>query len=142
MLDDKLHEECGVFGVWNEDRRPAARDIYYGLTALQHRGQESAGIAVCDTQGEKSNLCLRKEMGLVSEVFNAAGLEKLRGNIGIGHVRYSTTGGSTIENAQPLAYHYLKGTLALVHNGNIVNADAIKEELLRCGFMFRATTDS
>ena len=139
---DKLHEECGVFGVWNATARQAAKDIYYGLLALQHRGQEAAGIAVCDTFGEKGNICLHKEMGLVSEVFDEETLNKLNGNIGIGHVRYSTTGGSSIENAQPLVYYYLKGTLALVHNGNIVNASKLKDELYNEGTVFRATTDS
>lgn len=140
---DKLHEECGVFGVWNEDRSEAAHDIYCGLIALQHRGQEAAGIAVCDTYGEKGNICLHKDMGLVTEVFDEETLSnKLKGNIGVGHVRYSTTGGSLIENAQPLVYHYLKGTLALVHNGNIVNCQQLKEEMFEAGDVFQATTDT
>lgn len=142
MSLEGLHEECGVFGVWNKDGTQAARTIYYGLMALQHRGQESAGIAVCDMHGPADNLCLHKKMGLVSEVFHEADLLQLHGDIGIGHVRYSTSGGSRIENAQPLTFYYLKGTLALVHNGNIVNVDSIRQELLREGGVFRATTDS
>ena len=137
-----VHEECGVFGVWNEAKSSAAREIYYGLTALQHRGQESAGIAVCNTFGERNNLCLRKDMGLVSEVFSKEQLAEMEGNIGIGHVRYSTSGESRVENAQPLTYYYQKGTLALVHNGNIVNADALRRKLFDQGLMFRATSDS
>lgn len=139
---DKVHEECGVFGVWNENPGDVAQEIYYGLLALQHRGQEAAGIAVCDTYGEKENVCLHKQMGLVTEVFTPDVLAGLKGNIGVGHVRYSTTGDSNLENAQPLVYHYLKGTLALVHNGNIVNASYIKQKLYEDGMVFRATTDS
>ena len=139
---DKPHEECGVFGIWNYGRESAARSIYYGLMALQHRGQEAAGIAVCDTYGEKDNLSLKKASGLVSEIFDEKSLSELDGNIGIGHVRYSTTGDSRIGNIQPIAFYYLKGTLALVHNGNIVNADAIKSELAAKGHVFDATSDS
>ena len=142
VRDDKIHEECGVFGVWNETTDEAAHSIYYGLTALQHRGQEAAGIAVCDTFGEKDNLCLHKKVGLVSEVFDEEVLSKLKGNIGVGHVRYSTTGDSRIENAQPLVYYYLKGVMALVHNGNIVNSSELKQLLYDDGMVFRATTDS
>lgn len=142
IFDDSINEECGVFGVWNEDQQEAAHDIYCGLLALQHRGQEAAGIAVCDTYGEKGNICLHKQMGLVSEVFNEDNLSKLKGNIGIGHVRYSTTGDSSIENAQPLVYYYLKGTLALVHNGNIVNCNELKQKMFEEGEVFRATTDT
>lgn len=141
-MDDKVHEECGVFGVWNYDKEDVAHDIYCGLLALQHRGQEAAGIAVCDTYGEKGNLCLHKDLGLVTEVFDEEQLGKLKGNIGIGHVRYSTTGGGTLENAQPMACYYLKGTLALVHNGNIVNCDALKQDMFEEGDIFRATTDT
>ena len=139
---DEIREECGVFGIWNEPGEDAGHGIYLGLTALQHRGQESAGIAVCDTTGVRGNICIHKGMGLVSEVFDEDSLSDLKGNIGIGHVRYSTTGESTVRNAQPVAFQYLKGSLALVHNGNIVNAPAIKEQLLRDGSVFTATTDS
>ena len=117
---DKLHEECGVFGIYCPPGVQAAAHLYDGLTALQHRGQESAGISVCDTDGARGNICTRKGMGLVSEVFSQADLDALQGNIGIGHVRYSTTGDSTLRNAQPIAMNYIKGSFALVHNGNIV----------------------
>ncbi len=139
---DKLHEECGVFGVWSTEDIKAAQWLYYGLTALQHRGQESAGIVVCDTCGPIGNISSHKGMGLVSEVFHNDILEKLRGNIGIGHVRYSTTGGSIEENAQPIFLNYSKGTLALAHNGNITNADSIRKELEDEGAVFSGTTDS
>ena len=142
MAMSGLREECGVFGIWSGSGMKVAHDIYCGLMSLQHRGQESAGIAVCDTSGPEGNLCVHKDMGLVSEVFDEDILASLKGNIGIGHVRYSTTGDSSIENAQPLTYRYMKGTLSVVHNGNIVNAPLLKEELMNEGMMFRATTDS
>ncbi len=139
---DKLHEECGVFGIWDKERQDVAHDIYYGLMALQHRGQESAGIAVCNSYGERGNLNLTKNMGLVSEIFSGDTLDKMEGNIGIGHVRYSTTGASSIENVQPIATYYKKGTLGLVHNGNIVNCQELKEEMMEQGMTFRATSDT
>ena len=142
VMTDKLHEECGVFGIWKKNGQDASLDIYHGLLSLQHRGQEAAGIAVCNTYGERGNICIHKDMGLVTEVFDESLLTDLQGNIGVGHVRYSTTGDSTIRNAQPIAFQYLKGTLALVHNGNIVNASDIKSELLRDGSVFHATSDS
>lgn len=141
-MDDKLHEECGVFGIWSQENINAAQFIYYGLTALQHRGQESAGIVVCDSCGPIGNICSHKGMGLVSEVFREDILSKLRGNIGIGHVRYSTTGDSCEENAQPIFLNYAKGTLALAHNGNITNAGELREELVKEGAVFIGTTDS
>lgn len=140
--DDKPKEECGVFGIWCSDDTDAAQLIYYGLVALQHRGQESAGIVVCDTKGPIGNICSQKGMGLVSEVFPSEVMAKLRGNIGIGHVRYSTAGGSCLENAQPIFYNYSKGTLALAHNGNITNADRLRRELQEEGAVFNGTTDS
>ena len=142
MINDKLHEECGVFGVYCTQDIQASQWIYYGLLSLQHRGQESAGIVVCDTRGPIGNICSHKEMGLVSEVFHKENLAALRGNIGIGHVRYSTAGGSRIENAQPVFLNYLKGTLALAHNGNITNAGALREELQKEGAFFSGTADS
>ena len=140
--NDKLHEECGVFGIWSMDDINAAQWIYYGLVALQHRGQESAGIVVCDTKGPIGNICAHKGMGLVSEVFHAEELKKLRGNIGIGHVRYSTAGDSNVENAQPIFYNYSKGTLALAHNGNITNAEVLRKILQEEGAVFNGTSDS
>ena len=139
---DKIHEECGVFGIWSNERTDVAEDIYYGLVVLQHRGQESAGIVVCDTKGPLGNVCIHKGMGLVSEIFDKNVMASLRGNIGIGHVRYSTTGASMLENAQPVFLNYLKGTLALAHNGNITNADTIRQELIKQGATFHGTTDS
>lgn len=140
--DDKLHEECGVFGLFTPDNKDAKHSLYYGLCALQHRGQESAGMALCDTDGPMGNIYHHKGMGLVSEVFHKETLDTLTGNIGIGHVRYSTTGQSCIENAQPLILNYLKGTLALVHNGNIKNAAELRDNLQKEGAIFRGTTDS
>lgn len=139
---DKLHEECGVFGILDSKGENVANTIYYGLCALQHRGQESAGIAVCNTEGPLGNLLCHKNMGLVNEVFSSDVLSELTGNIGIGHVRYSTTGESTIKNAQPIAINYFKGTLALVHNGNITNMDELKISLQENGAIFHSTTDS
>lgn len=142
MESDKLHEECGVFGVWSTKPIQAASWIYYGLTALQHRGQEAAGIVVGDTKSPIGNICVHKGMGLVSEVFSPATLAGMHGNIGIGHVRYSTAGASCVENAQPVFINHLKGTLALAHNGNLVNATQMREELARRGVIFEGTTDS
>ena len=135
-------EECGVFGIYDIDGKDVASSIYYGLCALQHRGQESCGIVVSDTRGERGNIAYHKDQGLVSEVFKADMLASLHGNLGIGHVRYSTTGGSTRENAQPLVLNYIKGTLALAHNGNLINAPELKEELVYGGAIFHTTTDS
>lgn len=140
--DDKLKEECGVFGILAPDESNLAPTIYYGLCSLQHRGQEACGIAVSDMNGPRGNIYQHKDLGLVSEVFKPEILEKLRGNIGVGHVRYSTTGASTVENAQPLVLNYLKGTLTLAHNGNIINADSLKQEMQEKGTIFHTTTDS
>ncbi len=142
MINDKLHEECGVFGIWSPNSKNVSYSMYLGLMALQHRGQESAGMALCDTNGPFGNVCHHKKMGLVSEIFDNETLAKLNGNIGIGHVRYSTTGFSSVENAQPLVLNYLKGTLALAHNGNIINCEEIRNELQSIGAIFRGTTDS
>lgn len=117
---DKLREECGVFGIYDFDGNDVASTIYYGLFALQHRGQESCGIAVSSTNGPKGKVLSVKEMGLLNENFTPDILEKLKGDIGVGHVRYSTAGSSTRENAQPLVLNYVKGTLALAHNGNLI----------------------
>ena len=127
--EDEMHEECGVFGIYDFDGNDVANTIYYGLFALQHRGQESCGIAVSDTAGPKGKVSSLKGMGLVNEVYTTDSLSKLKGNIGVGHVRYSTAGASTIENAQPLVLNYVKGTLGLAHNGNLVNAPELRREL-------------
>lgn len=139
---DKLHEECGVFGIYDLDGNDVASTIYYGLFALQHRGQESCGIAVSETSGPKGKVSSYKGMGLVNEVFVEGTLENLKGDIGVGHVRYSTAGASTRENAQPLVLNYVKGTLALAHNGNLINANELREELEYTGAIFQTTIDS
>lgn len=139
---DELHEECGVFGMYDFDGKDVASTIYYGLFALQHRGQESCGIAVSDTQGPKGKVTSHKGMGLVNEVFTEENLETMRGDIGVGHVRYSTAGASTRENAQPLVLNYVKGTLALAHNGNLINATELRKDLEYTGAIFQTTIDS
>ena len=137
-----LHEECGVFGMYDFDGNDVASSIYYGLFALQHRGQESCGIAVSETSGPKGKVTSYKGMGLVNEVFDGEGLGKMKGDIGVGHVRYSTAGESTRENAQPLVLNYVKGTLALAHNGNLINAKELKKDLEYTGAIFQTTIDS
>lgn len=139
---DDLHEECGVFGMYDFEGNDVASSIYYGLFALQHRGQESAGIAVSDTKKGRAKVTSHKGMGLVNEVFNSEILESLKGDLGVGHVRYSTAGSSTIENAQPLVLNYVKGTLALAHNGNLINANELREGLAQTGAIFQTTIDS
>lgn len=139
---DKLGEECGVFGIYDFDGNDVASTIYYGLFALQHRGQESCGIAVSDTAGPKGKVLSAKEMGLLNENFTPEVINKLKGDIGVGHVRYSTAGSSTRENAQPLVLNYVKGTLGLAHNGNLINATKLRRELEYTGAIFQTTIDS
>jgi len=139
---DRLREECGVFCIYDLDGNDVASSIYYGLFALQHRGQESCGIAVSDTKGPKGRVRSIKAMGLLNEAFTQKDLEKLEGDIGVGHVRYSTAGSSTRENAQPLVLNYVKGTLALAHNGNLINAPQLRHELEYSGAIFQTTIDS
>lgn len=136
-----LGEECGVFGAYDMDGGDVAASIYYGLFALQHRGQESCGIAVTDTNGQRKVIS-RKGLGHVNDVFDEETLKELSGNLGVGHVRYSTAGGTRAENAQPLVINYVKGTLAIAHNGNLVNAVELREELGRTGAIFQTTIDS
>ena len=140
--DSGLHEECGVFGMYDFDGGDVASTIYYGLFALQHRGQESCGIAVSETNGPKGKVTSYKGMGLVNEVFTQDNLEPMHGDIGVGHVRYSTAGASTRENAQPLVLNYVKGTLALAHNGNLINAMELRKDLEYTGAIFQTTIDS
>tara|TARA_B100000686_G_scaffold296524_1_gene328156 strand:+ start:1137 stop:2534 length:1398 start_codon:yes stop_codon:yes gene_type:complete len=135
-MDDKFHEECGVVGVFNHPE--AANLTYLGLYALQHRGQESAGIVSCD----QDRFHVEVGMGLVADVFDAKKLRKLPGKMAVGHNRYSTTGISRVKNAQPCLIEYRGGALALSHNGNIVNADLIKKELESNGAIFQSTNDS
>lgn len=138
----EIKEECGVFGMYDLDGKNVANSVYYGLTSLQHRGQESCGIAVSKTEGESGNIRFYKNLGLVGEVFTEEKLKSMEGDIGIGHVRYSTTGASVAENAQPLVLSYIKGTLGLAHNGNLINTSELKWELIQTGAVFHTTTDS
>ena len=133
-----IHEECGVFGI--HGRENCAGEVYYGLFSLQHRGQESCGIVSADT--DDFTLKCVKGMGLVSEVLTADKLEGLTGDMAIGHVRYSTSGASVPENAQPIVSHYSKGTISIAHNGNLTNADELRDELTYNGAIFHTTTDS
>jgi len=132
-----MREACGIFGVYapGED---VARITFFALFALQHRGQESAGIATSD--GEKLEVYAR--MGLVSQVFDEESLSQLTGNIAIGHNRYSTTGSSRINNAQPITAGSGENTIAVAHNGNIINSEHLRNELLEMGYHFSSSTDS
>lgn len=137
--EDKLKEACGIFGIFTRNQHEIENIIYYGLYALQHRGQESAGMAVSD--GERFHH--HKGMGLVAEAFSQDDLKRLKGGtLGIGHVRYSTTGASDIENAQPLVMQYRQGTLALAHNGNLINVEELREALTEDGALFQTTLDT
>jgi glutamine phosphoribosylpyrophosphate amidotransferase len=136
LYDRELHEECGVFGVFNLAN--ASELTYYGLHALQHRGQEGAGIVVSD--GEKLNSV--KNEGSVRFVFPESVLKKLQGNMAIGHVRYSTTGGGGILNVQPFLFRHGEGDFALCHNGNIVNSKELRRNLEMKGSIFQSSSDS
>lgn len=139
LPNDKLKEECGVFGVYSkEDKNDIAKIVNYALYALQHRGQESAGITV----SRRGKLNTYKAMGLVAEVFNSKSVDCLIGNAAVGHVRYSTCGGSKIENAQPLENIFKLGQIAIAHNGNLTNAVELRENLEDEGATFNTTTDS
>lgn len=136
---EKMEEECGVFGVYSkEDRKDIAGLIYYGLCSLQHRGQESAGMSISKDEIIKTY----KGQGLVSDVFSETTLKETIGNVGIGHVRYATAGGSCEANAQPLQRHSKLGDIAVAHNGNLINPTIIKELLEDAGVVFQTTTDS
>src|SRR5438034_5243561 len=128
---------CGVFGIRSVDR-DVARLAYFGLFALQHRGQESAGIAVSD----QGRLTVLRDMGLVTQVFDEQKLRGLQGELALGHTRYSTTGSTQWENAQPLLHHGRARTVALGHNGNLTNAAALREELAADGVPLSSTSDS
>lgn len=141
MIDleqDKLKEECGVFGIFSNKNIDVSHLTYYGLYALQHRGQESAGIAVCNN----GKIDVHKGMGLVTDVFDNDSLDKMVGNAAIGHVRYSTTGGSCANNAQPIVNEFELGSIALAHNGNLVNTDIIRELLQYGGTSFETSIDT
>ena len=135
-LDDRLHEECGVLGVSGIDS--AAELAFLGLYALQHRGQEAAGIAALSEQGAT----LHKGIGLVADVFDAGRLAKLPGNSAVGHVRYSTAGGGRVENAQPIMVRYFEGDLVIAHNGNLTNALDLRARLVEEGAIFQTSSDS
>lgn len=141
-MNNKIHEECGVFGVFNPNETTdsdIARTVYYGLYALQHRGQEGCGIVVNDDGVFSSH----KDLGLVSEVFDENTLNSLgSGNIAIGHVRYSTTGGNNRINVQPIEVHHIKGSLAIAHNGNLTNAMKLREDMELTGSIFHTTSDT
>ena len=140
MSDDKLHDECGVAGVFLNIAKAdsAATLAYYGLYSLQHRGQESAGIAVSNDEVIK----IQKAMGLVSDVFVPQHLAELKGHIAVGHVRYATAGGRTIENAQPMLNKFKLGSIALAHNGQLVNYEPLQEMLEETGSTFTSTSDT
>src|SRR5262245_2656751 len=136
-FDDKLHEECGVFGVFGHDDAPALTAL--GLHALQHRGQEAAGIVVFDGKQFTSE----RHVGLVGDVFGNEGhVAKLKGRNAIGHVRYSTTGGSVVRNVQPMFADLTGGGLAIAHNGNLTNARTLRNELVAEGAIFQSTSDT
>ena len=138
--DFGIHEECGIFGMFSPNTTALARDVYYGLFALQHRGQESAGIAV---NYDVNKIAYYKNMGLVNEVFGEEELKLLPNtNIAIGHVRYSTTGSSNVINAQPIVYYGRYGRMAVAYNGNIINAQEIKEKYIKDGHIFQSSVDS
>lgn len=135
--DESPKEECGIIGVFapNED---VARMTFFGLFALQHRGQEAAGMAVADGQV----ISMYKNVGLVAQVFRPGALDELKGHYAIGHTRYSTTGSSLIRNAQPFMIETMNGPLALAHNGNLVNSAELRDEMLRQGVGFSSSSDS
>lgn len=134
-----LHEECGVFGIYSPDGVDVVSASYHGLYALQHRGQESCGIAVND----RGVISCYKDLGLVGEVFQPSLLESMeRGQIAIGHCRYATTGSQVLENAQPLLIRHRKGNMALAHNGNLTNATELREEFELQGDIFYGTSDT
>lgn len=136
---NSLHEECGVFGIFGTKTSQIADSVYFGLHALQHRGQESCGIVV-NSDGVFSHY---KGDGLVSEIFSAEKLEGLgQGNMALGHVRYSTTGGKDINNIQPLVIRHIKGNLALAHNGNLTNSEEIRKKIELSGGIFHGTSDT
>ncbi|MDO4742841.1 MAG: amidophosphoribosyltransferase [bacterium] len=135
----KLREECGIFGIFSNERKDVAASVYYGLFALQHRGQESCGIVVNDDGVFHAH----KDNGLINDVFNPETLSALgEGNIAIGHVRYGTTGTKSISNAQPLVVNHIKGNMALAHNGSLTNSSALREQLEMNGSIFHTTSDT
>ena len=133
----EIHEECGVFGVWGVP--DAASLVYYGLHALQHRGQEGCGIVAVNDEGYLKRI---KGEGLVTEVFDESKVSSLPGSMAIGHVRYSTTGGGGIENVQPFLFRHNTGDFSLAHNGNLVNSAQLRKYLEDRGSLFQSSSDS
>src|SRR6059058_6687360 len=138
MADERMHEECGLFGI-DAIGEDVANLTYFGLYALQHRGQESAGIATSDGHV----LRMHKDMGLVAQAFDADALERLTGHLALGHTRYSTTGSNRLENAQPIMVeHPQLGTIAIAHNGNLTNAQWLRQGLENDGVHFKTSSDT
>ena len=138
-MNGNLHEECGVFGVFSSEIRPVAELVYYGLYALQHRGQESCGITVNDD----GIFAAHKDLGLVNEVFTEDILSGFpQGKLAVGHVRYGTTGGTSRANCQPMEVNHQKGKLSLAHNGNLSNAYELRSRLEMGGAIFHSTSDT
>ncbi len=138
-MQGMIHEECGVFGIWQETDSNLPHYVYHGLTALQHRGQEAAGIAI----NEDRVIRYHKGLGLVHEVFDENELAQLgKGNIAVGHVRYSTSGSNSVINAQPMVVKHVKGQLALCHNGNLTNSYELRRSLELSGCIFQTTSDT
>ena len=139
LVDDHFHDHCGVFGVFNNDCYDVATMAYFALHALQHRGQESCGIAT----GEHGKIDFYKDTGLVTEVFPSSRLKKFTGKkLAIGHVRYPTSGQNSVINAQPFVIRYKSGKLAIAHNGNLVNAAQLESALAECGALFHTQSDT
>ena len=138
-MNHEIHEECGVFGVFSKENYNIAQTVYYGLFALQHRGQESCGIVVNDD----GVFNYYKDTGIVNDVFSPQVLEDLgEGNLAVGHVRYGTTGSNERLNAQPIVVNHVKGKMALAHNGNLVNSYELRRELEMQGSIFHTTSDT
>ena len=140
-FESGLHEECGVFRAYDFSGQDVASSIYYGLFALQHRGQQTCGIAVTDTSA-KMKITAKKGPGLVNDVFSEETIDELKGNLGVGHVQYSADKGKGSVSAQPLVINYVKGTLAISYNGSLVNGADLKDELTRTGAIFQSENDS
>ena len=134
-----LHDECGVFGIYTPSEQPLSTYVFAGLTALQHRGQESCGMVI----NKDGLFSVRKGIGLVNDVFSPEALDQLgSGSIAIGHARYGTTGGNELDNVQPIVVNHMKGHTALAHNGNLTNALEIRSELEQSGSIFHTTSDT
>ena len=139
-MQGELQDKCGIVGIHSKDTsKDVASFVYYCLYALQHRGQESAGIATFNPTKGLNYYC---GMGLITDVFKDYEIHNLQGNIAIGHVRYSTTGQSKLENSQPFVTDFDDGFIAMAHNGDIVNSELLREELLKEGYDFKSDTDS